>query len=334
MSATPTYSEALEYSAKTPLYSLSWSYRQDRPPRLAIGSLTEEYNNSVEILQHNPDSLQHLSSFDHPYPTTKLAWIPDPNAQHPDLVGTTGDFLRLWQIDPDPNTPPKLKCLLDNNKQTEFCAPLTAFDWNVADPTLIGTSCIDTTCTIWNIETQQSKTQLIAHDKEVYDFAFAARGVDVFASVGADGSVRLFDLRSLENSTILYESPDMTPLLRLRWNTTNPNYLAIIALDSPQLVILDIRQPSLPVALLDHRSATSTNCVNAVSWAPHSSSHLATGGDGCISLIWNISSIPKRVEDPAYSYFAGAAIANLQWAPTRADWIALVLENKLQVLRV
>lgn len=39
-------------------------------------------------------------------------------------------------------------------------------------------------------------TQLIAHDKEVYDIAFA-RGPEIFASVGADGSVRLFDLRSV-----------------------------------------------------------------------------------------------------------------------------------------
>ena len=29
--------------------------------------------------------------------------------------------------------------------------------------------------------------------------------VDVFASCGADGSVRMFDLRSLEHSTIIYE---------------------------------------------------------------------------------------------------------------------------------
>ena len=40
----------------------------------------------------------------------------------------------------------------------------------------------------------QPKTQLIAHDKEVYDIAFAKANTDVFASVGADGSVRLFDL--------------------------------------------------------------------------------------------------------------------------------------------
>jgi len=37
-------------------------------------------------------------------------------------------------------------------KNSEFCAPLTSFDWNESDPSIIGTSSIDTTCTIWNIE--------------------------------------------------------------------------------------------------------------------------------------------------------------------------------------
>ena len=34
---------------------------------------------------------------------------------------------------------------------------------------------------------------------------FCANSVDVFVSCGADGSVRMFDLRSLEHSTIIYE---------------------------------------------------------------------------------------------------------------------------------
>jgi WD repeat-containing protein 68 len=50
-----------------------------------------------------------------------------------------------------------------------------------------------------------AKTQLIAHDKEVYDVRFCAKSVDVFVSCGQDGSVRMFDLRSLEHSTIIYE---------------------------------------------------------------------------------------------------------------------------------
>lgn len=331
MTSGATYADALEYQPKTALFSVGWSYRQDRGARLAVGTFIEQYNNAVHIVRHCADTIEFIAAFDHPYPTTKVAWIPDGEGTHPDLVGTTGDFLRLWEI--DATGTPKQKCMLDNNKQSEFCAPLTAFDWNETDPSLIGTSSIDTTCTVWNVETQQAKTQLIAHDKEVYDFAFAARGVDVFASVGADGSVRLFDLRSLEHSTIIYESPDMTPLLRLRWNTCNPNYLATLALDSPEVVVLDIRQPSLPVALLDHSTTSSSNCVNAVSWAPHNPHHIVSGGDGCLALIWNISSLPKPISDPALSYSAGASISNLQWAPTNPEWIAVVMDDKLQVLR-
>ena len=148
------------------------------------------------------------------------------------------------------------------NKNTEFCAPLTSFDWNETDTNLIGTSSIDTTCTIWDIETQQVRTQLIAHDKEVYDIAFAS-GKDEFASVGADGSVRMFDLRKLEHSWIIYESSPPAPLLRLCWNKQDGHYLATISMDSSEVVILDIRRPSQPVSVLKgHRAG-----VNAIACA-------------------------------------------------------------------
>jgi len=38
------------------------------------------------------------------------------------------------------------------NKNSDFCAPLTSFDWNEVDPNLLGTSSIDTTCTVWGLE--------------------------------------------------------------------------------------------------------------------------------------------------------------------------------------
>ena len=45
----------------------------------------------------------------------------------------------------------------------------------------------------WRAQKGVVDTQLIAHDREVYDIAWG--GVGVFASVSADGSVRVFDLR-------------------------------------------------------------------------------------------------------------------------------------------
>ena len=148
-------------------------------------------------------------------------WSPETRHGSQDLIATTGDYLRIWNINDDGSgrgmLNVKKEALLNNNKSSEYCAPLTSFDWNETDPSIIGTSSIDTTCTIWDVHTQQARTQLIAHDREVFDLAFA-RGKDVFASVGADGSVRMFDLRSLVNSTIIYESPELEPLLRLEWN--------------------------------------------------------------------------------------------------------------------
>lgn len=35
----------------------------------------------------------YYSTFDHPYPTTKIMWIPDSKGIFPDLLATSGKFL-------------------------------------------------------------------------------------------------------------------------------------------------------------------------------------------------------------------------------------------------
>ncbi|CAA2934518.1 WD repeat-containing LWD1 [Olea europaea subsp. europaea] len=179
-----------------------------------------------------------------------------------------------------------MKSLLNNNKNSEFSGLLTSFDWNEAEPRRIGTSSIDTTRTIWDIEKEVVDTQLIAHDKEVHDIAWG--GVGVFA----DGSVRVFDFREKEHSTIIYESsePD-TPLVRLGWNKQDPRYMATIILDSSKVVVLDIRFPTLPVVELQRHRASG----NLVAWAPHSSCHIYTAGDDSQVLIWDLSSMGQPV---------------------------------------
>ena len=192
----------------------------------------------------------------------------------------------------------------------------------------MGTASIDTTCSVWDIEVQQSLTQLIAHEKEVYDLAFA-KGTDIFASVGGDGSVRLFDLRSLEHSTILFETEELRPLLRIVWNKQDPNYLATILVDSNDIIVLDVRVPSVPVTVLSH-----TASVNSVGWAPHSSCHICSAGDDCLALIWDISSLPHPIEDPILAYNATSHINHLQWSALQTDWISIAFGNSVQILRV
>ncbi|KAK9716882.1 hypothetical protein QE152_g24497 [Popillia japonica] len=344
--------EIYKYIAPWPLYSMNWSVRPDKRFRLALGSFVEEYNNKVQIVSLDEDSSEFTpkSTFEHPYPTTKIMWIPDSKGVFPDLLATSGDYLRVWRAG-EPDT--RLECVLNNNKNSDFCAPLTSFDWNEVDPNLVGTSSIDTTCTIWGLETGQMlgrvnlvsghvKTQLIAHDKEVYDIAFsrAGGGRDMFASVGADGSVRMFDLRHLEHSTIIYEDPSHTPLLedpshtpllRLAWNKQDPNYLATIAMDACEVIILDVRVPCTPVARLNNHRA----CVNGIAWAPHSSCHICTAGDDHQALIWDIQQMPRAIEDPILAYTAAEGEVNqIQWGATQPDWIAICYNKSLEILRV
>lgn len=123
------------------------------------------------VVQLNEETGQmgELACFDHPYPTTKIMWIPDKTGSRTDLIATTGDYLRLWEVNKGGSSV-SMKMLLNNvrlsynnpfffsrfdcfqNKNSEFCAPLTSFDWNETDPSIVGTSSIDTTCTIWNVE--------------------------------------------------------------------------------------------------------------------------------------------------------------------------------------
>lgn len=219
-------------------------------------------------------------------------------------------------------------------KNSEYCAPVTSFDWNWEDPGTIATTSIDTTCTVWDVATKKVKTQLIAHDKEVYDIAWS-RNKDIFATVGADGSLRLFDLRSLEHSTIMYEAPvPGTPLLRLAWNRLDNFYIAAVPGDSFRTVILDVRMPSVPVTELPGHTAGHTACVSAVAWAPHSACHVCTGGDDAQALIWDLSGLPKPVEDPILAYTAEKEINGLAWSSSAPDWVTIAFDSSVQMLRV
>eukprot|EP00011_Vannellida_sp_DIVA3-517-6-12_P014096 CAMPEP_0114612354 /NCGR_PEP_ID=MMETSP0168-20121206/4579_1 /TAXON_ID=95228 ORGANISM="Vannella sp., Strain DIVA3 517/6/12" /NCGR_SAMPLE_ID=MMETSP0168 /ASSEMBLY_ACC=CAM_ASM_000044 /LENGTH=322 /DNA_ID=CAMNT_0001823337 /DNA_START=173 /DNA_END=1138 /DNA_ORIENTATION=- len=322
MEAGTPAGEIYEYRAPWPVYGMNWSNTD--PFRLAVASFKEDYSNAVQVVQFDgaQDAFVEQGRAEHPYPATKLMWAPAAAAA-PSLLATSGDYLRLWAVSDDGLQ--QTECL-NNNKSSEFCAPLTSFDWNEADASMLGTASIDTTCTIWDVATQQVRTQLIAHDKEVYDMAFAP-GRHVFASCGADGSVRTFDLRKLEHSTIIYEAPDFSPLLRVAWNKQDDNYLAVVCMDSAKAVVLDRRVPSLPAAEIHGQLSGG---VNSLAWAPHSSCHLCTAGDDRQALIWDLSRLPQRVEEPILAYNAGAEVNQLQWSALQPSWIAIALQSSVQ----
>ena len=163
----------------------------------------------------------------------------------------------------------------------------------------------------------------------MYDISFSTNKHQ-FGTVGADASLRVFDLRTLEHSTILYESPDNMPLLRLAWNKQDPNYVAAILANSNKSIILDVRQPSSPVAELRGHLAA----INGIAWAPHSAYHICTCSDDGQALIWDITAAPKVIEEPVLAYSAGKEINQVQWTASHKDWVGIAFEDKVQILRV
>ena len=190
----------------------------------------------------------------------------------------------------------------------------------------MGTSSLDTTCTIWDLEKETVDSQLIAHDKEVYDIAWG--GPEVFASVSADGSVRVFDLRDKDHSTIVYESPTPdTPLLRLGWNKQNPRYMATMEMDSAKVVVLDIRVPALPVAeLKKHRAAVNTLAVALHSFEEHMHRRGRRAGAHLGPVVGGAARGGRDGSDAGVQ--RGAEISQLQWSATQTDWIAIAVGKK------
>lgn len=274
------------------------------------------------------------------YPVTRILWEPPSSQkQTTDLLATSGDHLRLWSLPttvPSPstntitrsstsNTKPapvtKLTplALLSNSKTPEHTAPLTSLDWNKVSPKLIITSSIDTTCTIWDIPTLTAKTQLIAHDKEVFDVRFCAGSVDTFVSCGADGSVRMFDLRSLEHSTIIYEPSEKGDRVSPANSPGSPQHTMSYA---PPLLRLAGTSLSAPPFLPPRPRLTRcpTKPFLFPPASPHDSHLLATFAQD--SRIIRI--LDHRQPGQALLELHGhaAPLACLEWSPTRRGMLA------------
>ena len=73
----PRSETAVTYDSPYPLYAMSFS---SSTHRIAVGSFLEDYNNRIDILSFDSDSMSLKPlpslSFEHPYPPTKLMFSP------------------------------------------------------------------------------------------------------------------------------------------------------------------------------------------------------------------------------------------------------------------
>lgn len=337
------------------------------------------------------------------YPITNLQWDPMLKNGNEERLAASLEVLRLYKVDHDPfdqNGEYKLvqtHTLANNTTSTASSTssngnsskpiddintfpPVTSFDWNRTDPNILITSSVDTTCTVWDLhrshtlkqrddgstlDTATVKTQLIAHDSEVFDVKFVHNSTNIFASVGNDGSMRVFDLRSLEHLTIIYEptlSPPLTSsnvaastsasalhsraLLKLSTSNIDQHHLATVGINSNQIIIIDMRVPGLPVATLDGSlGGRNAAAINLINWHP-TSNYLLTGGDDCQALVWDCNNLTLNknaatntnsdlgvvIDSPVLAYEEDLEINNVCWRGELGDWMGVVSGKGFQAV--
>ena len=212
----------------------------------------------------------------------------------------------------------------------------------------------------------QAKTQLIAHDKEVLDVRFS-NSVDCFASVGSDGSLRMFDLRSLDHSTILFETTDThatsvgsntsptadyaaKPLLKLDWHHLDPCYIATFASESSKIFIIDIRSPGKTVNIFNIPTGAA---VTDLHWCPHSPNTMVLSGLDDLIYVWN--DVTHSAQEEPQLFFDASIVSNLvinanehsatiptalpcvnalAWHPNASHYLAFGYGSSVQILSI
>jgi len=124
------------------------------------------------------------------------------------------------------------------------------------------------------------------------------------------------------------------PLLRLATSPHDQHLLATFAQDSNVIRILDVRQPGQ--ALLELRG--HGGALNCVEWSPLRRGTLASGGDDCQVLIWDLlnqsssvingSGQAENARSPVASWQCEYEVGNVGWVPPLAggdggEWLGV-----------
>ena len=269
-------------------------------PKTLVGSYKKSSNeNYIQLLETGQRYMHRL-------PPSKVAWM---RTSDTSTFGSTSTSLRVWRANEEK---PILKLYATNKTACNSSAsPMTSFDWNPQMLHKAATCSIDTTVAVWDVERGKLETQLIAHDKAVFDVSYL--NSHQFCSVSQDGSLRQFDSRDLDHSTILYE--DSVPLLRLA-ACSNSFLIAVAVHENPDLLLFDVRKPGFLSAVL-----RCGYCPNALVWCSNS---LTAGlADGTCAIFNNPGECNKMKPSKIIQAPSGCqgGVSNLAWAGNTLSWV-------------
>ena len=277
--------------------------------------------NSINISENNSVKLK--SQMKCEFPVTSILF--SPHEENKNLLISTSDILSVYSYEQE-----QLNLQMAFKSKTKnYNGPLTSCDWSRVNNAIISVSSVDHTCSIWDLNKREQKYMIIAHDKEVYDISLVPDEF-IFMSTGADVSIRLFDSRQANSSSIIFETRDESAMTRLKWNLVNPNFILTVIVDKNEIYILDQRKLNAPYGILK----VHTNVVNNAIWAPQSNSNLISVFDDKSSLLWDIYCDSEKPEEYIMKYETENEIENVAWGEVTQNWIGIIDGNQAEILRI
>jgi len=308
-----------------PVFGLAWAQGAspgDTPPsslRLAVGSFLEDrYTNKVAIADFDMEQKTFAvrAEFSHDYAATKLLWRPANLASRdsPDLLATSGDYLRLWWVSAD-GAQVQPHAVLCDPLETDWRrrGAVTSFDWAVHHPHFIVTTHANGTIYLWDINENAVLCTAQAHKTHAYDVAFNQYHGQLLATASGDGSIRLWDMRDhFDRTRVLFQAQEKG-FFRVGWHPGNEHILMALPMSSNVPVIIDTRYPlNVAMKLQGH-----TGSVNALAWSPYpgNANQVMTGGDDCMVNMWEFPTqhSQQRTLEPKRHMRAQGAINNIAW---------------------
>ncbi|EAY23073.1 hypothetical protein TVAG_183090 [Trichomonas vaginalis G3] len=234
-------------------YALAFNSIFSQEKRLVICSFEKKIQNQIQIYRFNGDNIaaEGITSID--YPQIACQFSPLGSQDTTDLFITCANTLKLWQCQPgEINLLSDVTIAPDNS-------PLTGLDWSTYDETKVVCCSSDCSATCVDISMAQPTTRIMAHDHPIHDIKFVG-STPTFVTCGFDGSMRFFDIRELESSVIYYQTA--LPLMRCAVSPYDATKIAAFSYNSHCIVIIDTRQPGIPVSVVKEQEGS----VSAISW--------------------------------------------------------------------
>ncbi|CAF1047800.1 unnamed protein product [Adineta steineri] len=193
------------------------------------------------------------------------------------VTGSGDGSILIWKLNHTNSSP--FVSLREHNREV-WCVHWSESRSNDA---LLSTSA-DGTIKLWNFNSSPNlQTTLTGHESIVYEARWHPRQSGLIASVSADCSLRLFDIK--QSSNIISPRAHPAEILSIDWSKYDDHLLITGACDN-RIRLWDIRMITSAVTVFEGHEAA----IRRVRFDPHRRDRLAsTGYDGQLK-VWQITS--------------------------------------------